>query len=362
MNNLQQRRIGLRRIPLLKGAAIALLLVAAAVVYEAYRRDIVVAQSHAVLGSHLVATSCGSIEYAEAGAGRPVLVVHGAGGGFDQGLYFAAPLANKGFRVIAVSRFGYLRTPLPPDASAEAQARAHACLLDALHIPRVAIIGASAGAPSSVLFALRYPERTAALVLLVPAMYVPREADESPLRSPPGTELLLNTALRSDFLFWAASHVAHQAVSRSILATPPEVIANASHEEQERVAQVLESILPVTPRRLGLVNDVLVTSTLKRYDLEHIMAPTFVMSTADDLYGTFDAARYTAEHIPGAKFLGFEKGGHLWVGHHQEVLSALAEFVGTAGTVNGSPPDGTRLSATEQLRTFPRALHSVETP
>jgi pimeloyl-ACP methyl ester carboxylesterase len=52
-----------------------------------------------------------------------------------------------------MSRFGYLRTPLPADASAAAQADAHACLLDALGIRRAAIVGASAGAPSAMQFA-----------------------------------------------------------------------------------------------------------------------------------------------------------------------------------------------------------------
>jgi len=259
-----------------------------------------------------------------------MLVVHGAGGGFDQGSYFAAPLAKRGFRAIAMSRFGYLRTPLPADASAEAQARAHVCLLDALHIQRAAIVGASAGAPSSILFALKSPERTTALVLLVPATYVPRPSNQSPLQTPPGGQFFFNTILRSDLLFWVASHVAPQAVTRSILATPTDVVESASREERERVAQVLESILPIDPRRLGLLNDAVVTSTLSRYDLEHIPVPTFVMSTKDDLYGTFAGARYTAEHVPGAKFLGFDRGGHLWVGHQEEVLSSIERFMKAA--------------------------------
>ena len=302
-------------------------LVGAAGVYGAYRHELAAARVHASVGSQIVQTPCGPIEYAEVGEGLPMLVVHGAGGGFDQGLYFAAPLAKKGFRAIAMSRFGYLRTPLPADASAEAQARAHACLLDALHIERAAIVGASAGAPSSILFALRYPERTTALVLLVPATYVPRPSNQPSLRIPPGTQLFFNTILRSDFLLWAASHMAQRTVTSSILATQPDVIEAASPKEQERVAQVLESILPITPRRLGLLNDAAVTSTLSRYDLEHIAVPTFVMSTEDDLYGTFDGARYTAEHVPGAKFLGFDRGGHLWVGHQEEVLSSIEKFV-----------------------------------
>ncbi len=55
---------------------------------------------------------------------------------------FAEALADR-FHVIAMSRFGYLRTPLPLDASASAQADAYACLLDALNIRQAAIIGDS---------------------------------------------------------------------------------------------------------------------------------------------------------------------------------------------------------------------------
>ena len=88
------------------------------------------------------------------------------------------------------------------------------------------------------------------------------------------------------------------------------------------------------PRYLGLLNDATVTSKLSRYDLEHISVPTFVMSTEDDLYGTFDGARYTAQHVPGAKFLSFERGGHLWVGHQDEVLSSIETFIKTAAVPN----------------------------
>ncbi len=144
--------------------------------FLAFHRDIRQARERVATGSQIVQTSCGPIEYARAGNGPPVLVVHGAGGGFDQSLEFARPLIEAGFRVIAPSRFGYLRTPLPADASAAAQADAHVCLLDALNIQRAAVVGASAGAPSSMQFALRHPERIAALVLLVPAAYVPRPA------------------------------------------------------------------------------------------------------------------------------------------------------------------------------------------
>lgn len=310
-------------------AVLAALLLAglATLTYTGYQRDIREARQRIATGSRIAHTACGPIEYAETGAGAPVLVVHGAGGGFDQGLAFAEPLARKGLRVIAMSRFGYLRTPLPADASAAAQADAHACLLDALKIARAAIVGASAGAPSSMQFALRHPERCRALVLLVPAAYVPRPDRAASMKTPEWTEFLSDTALRSDFLFWAAPRISRATLLRAILATPPAVVEQASATEQARVAAVLKQILPVTPRRLGLLNDAAVTSTLERYELERIAAPTLVISMRDDLFGTYDGARYTAEHVPGAQFIGYPSGGHLWVGHQDEVMSAITAFL-----------------------------------
>jgi pimeloyl-ACP methyl ester carboxylesterase len=155
-----------------------------------YLREIRRERMRASTGSEIAETRCGSIEYAEVGSGPPVLLVHGAGGGYDQGLLLGRPLAEKGFHVVAMSRFGYLRTPLPDDASAEAQADAHAALLDTLGIGRAAVVGASAGAPSAMQFALRHPDRASALVLLVPASYAPREGDAPPVRVPPGTRRL----------------------------------------------------------------------------------------------------------------------------------------------------------------------------
>jgi pimeloyl-ACP methyl ester carboxylesterase len=318
------------------------LLVAAglfALIYASYRRDIGEARERASTGSQIAQTRCGPIEYAAVGEGPPVLVVHGAGGGYDQSRDFGEPLAKRGFRIIAVSRFGYLRTPLPADASAAAQADAHACLLDALKIARVPVIGASAGAPSSMLFALRHPDRCSALVLLVPAAYVPRPGSAPPMKTPAGTQFLFDTALKYDILFWAAIRFARSTVIRALLATPPEVVENASADERARVGKIMEGVLPVSPRRLGLINDAAVTSSLQRYELERIAAPTLVISMADDLFGTFDGARYTADHVPGARFTGYPSGGHVWVGHQQEVVSGIESFLKqAAGGRSASEP------------------------
>jgi 2-hydroxy-6-oxonona-2,4-dienedioate hydrolase len=319
--------MGSRRRSTISLVAFCTIIAALGAATHSYRADIQEARHRVSHGSLIAQTTCGPLEYAVAGNGPPVLVVHGAGGGFDQGLEFGMPLVQKGFRIIAMSRFGYLRTPLPENASAEAQADAHACLLDALSIERVAVVGGSAGAPSSVQFALRHPRRITALVLLVPALYVPRPDNAPPVQTPPGMQLVMETALRSDFMFWAMSKMARNTAVRIILATPPSVVEDAPTDEQERVGVVLNHILPISQRRNGLLNEAIVIPSLERYELERINVPTLAISCADDLFGTYDAARYTADQIAGARFVGYPTGGHLWVGHQKGVTDEIAAFL-----------------------------------
>jgi len=169
-----------------------------------------------------------------------------------------------------------------------------------------------------------------ALVLLVPAAFVLRPGGAPSLTTPERTVFLFDTALRSDFLYWAWMRLANRTLVGAILATPPEVLEKADAEEQARAAQMLEHTLPVTARRLGLVNDAKVVLSLPRYELERIRAPTLVIGVADDRFGIWDAARYTAEHIPGARFVGYPSGGHIWIGRHREMLGEVAAFLKSA--------------------------------
>ncbi len=313
----------------LRWFAAGLLLLAIAASWIAWRfdRDITRARARAAQGGALVETRCGLIEYQEAGVGVPLLAVHGSGGGHDQGMAFARALAKQGIRVIAMSRFGYLRTPMPADASAAAQADAHVCLLDALLIGRAAIIGGSAGAPSALQMAIRHPDRVSALVLLVPLAYKPPTQADSAPPMPPWVESIMIRLISSDFLFWAALHTARDQVIKVVLATPPELLATASPQERARVNAMLDGILPVSSRAAGLRSDTAVGKRLVSAPLESVGTPTLIISARDDRYGTYAGAQYTAERIAGAKFVGFNKGGHTWVGHDDEVMAEIVKLL-----------------------------------
>ena len=306
---------------------VVVVLAAALVVRSRFEHDLTVAAERATQGSEVVDTRCGPIEVQQAGDGIPLLMIHGSGGGHDQGMAWARPLVQQGVRVIAMSRFGYLRTRRPADASPEAQADAHICLLDALGIDKAVVMGVSAGGPSAMQAAIRHPNRVSALVLVVPIAYKPGTvADSAPLVSDDKDAWLLRL-LGSDFLFWTGLHAARDPLIRHVLATPPEQVAAASEEERARVHDLAERILPVSSRAVGLHDDTRLGKHLGPYALESIRVPTLVMSARDDGFGTYAAAQYTASRIPGAKFVGFDSGGHLLVGHDAEVRAHIIKLL-----------------------------------
>ena len=290
-----------------------------------YRKDIARARARVATGSRVVSTACGPIEYAESGSGPAVLIVHGAGGGFDQGREFGRAVAASGHRVIAMSRFGYLRTPVPPHPSAALQAAAHACLLDALGIGSAAVVAVSAGAPSALEFALQYPARCSALVLLVPGWYP--EAPSNAPRMGSLTTSVFERSLRSDFLFWAIGKFFPAVAERAVLGTPPAVIAAADQGERARIAAVLRDILPISQRQAGLLLEGRLTTEPLSAPLESMRVPALVISAEDDLYGTCENARFIAKRVPGSQLVVYPTGGHMFVGHNDQVIDTVIAFL-----------------------------------
>ena len=320
-------------IRLIAGAVLFLAVIGLGVpIYRAFRRDRAANRARAG-ASRVVATRRGACECTEAGAGPALLIAHGAGGGFDQGMRCGgADLARRGLRVISVSRFGYLRTPLPADASAAAQADLYAALLSDLGIERAAILGVSAGAPSAMQFALRHKHRCAGLVLLVPMAF--RPGAHAGFIAPPAWPLIdrsLRFLAGSDFAYWLAARLLRRLLIGLTLATPPGLVREAPPDERARVDAIIDLGMPLGRRIAGILNDARICAALPRYDLAAIRVPTLAISCRDDRYGSFAMAEYTAAQIAGARFIGYPTGGHVWVGHNGEILSEIADFVSTAG-------------------------------
>ena len=307
--------------------AAILLMLAGGLIYGQYRSDLSIARRELQAGSQIAPTACGPIEYSVAGSGPAVLVIHGAGGGYSQVAAISEWLAASGFKAIAMSRFGYLRTPLPADASPAAQATAHACLLDALGISKAAAVGLSAGAPSALQYCQRQPVRCWALVLLVPAIAVPGRdvADTTP--PSPFWQFVFEQVLGSDFAIWALTRVWPEMLVETVLATPLEEFRRATPAERQRGLSVIRDIFPVSLKAHGLRNDARLTTPTPVRHLERITAPTLAISAQDDLYSTAAGAKYAAGQIPGARLILFSTGGHAWLGHDAVVREEVVTFL-----------------------------------
>ena len=175
------------------------------------------------------------------------------------------------------------------------------------------------------------PDRVSALILLVPLAYKPPTQADSAPPMPAWVENTMARLIGSDFLFWTAFHVAREQVIKVVLATPPELLEAASPQEWARVSAMLANILPVSARAEGLRSDTAVGKHLAPAPLEAIHVPTLVVSARDDRYGTYASAQYTATGIAGAKFIGFDEGGHTWVGHNDEVMAAVVKLLVPVG-------------------------------
>jgi pimeloyl-ACP methyl ester carboxylesterase len=302
---------------------LAALAIGAIATYLTYARDMRTTRDRLAAGSQIVATRYGPIEYTTWGEGPAVLVIHGAGGGYDQGVSIARAFGGAGFHWISPSRFGYLRTPLPADASTAAQADAFADLLDALNIERVAILAFSGGVPPALQFAQRYPERTSGIALLSGAPYTPLTAGEQKLPVP---IWVYQALFRSDFPYWVLQNVARSSLE-PIFDITPALRATAQAEEQPFIGSMVDAFQPVTSRIDGVRNEGAAIDPSARYRVDELRMPTLVIHARDDHLNPFSFGEYTAQHIRGAEFLPLANGGHLLLGHHAEVRARVNAFL-----------------------------------
>ncbi len=296
------------------------LLVTGLIIFSLYRRDLRIARARIAAGSTMIDTACGPIEYAESGEGPAVLIVHGAGGGYDQGLLLGQAIFGEGYRVIAPSRFDYLNSPVPADHDLEAQADAYACLLDKLGLDKVPVVAVSAGGPSALTFARLHPDRTSALIMMSAISFIDEIDVESDQK-----EAMINRMVSNDFVYWAAIHGA-KGYMLELFGVSKEAQADISAEEMAQTKMFLDSMLPMSARLDGIAVDQ-GRSMPRDYPLEEITAPTLVLHSKDDKLIPYENGQHSASEIPGAELISFEQGGHLMMGNFEAINAQVTAFL-----------------------------------
>lgn len=289
----------------------------AQLIYRVFRKKKRQAVKDLRENSQVFQTARGPIEAVTQGEGPAVLIIHGGGGGYDQGLLFFLPETD--FQFIAPSRPGYLQTPLESGPTFEAQADSYTALLDSLGIRKAALLCTSGGGPSALQFALRYPNRCWGLILV---SAISRPIPEFPRSMQQFTEKIMPYF---DFLPWLILNtpILYLLIDRNTRSQ----IGN-DPDKKAMLQRLMWSMFPVSLRVKGAMNDVQQIADLADYPLGDIHLPTLVIHGVSDSIVPFSQGEYCANTIPNAQFIPIENGDHFsFITHNEVVKPALIAFI-----------------------------------
>ena len=296
--------------------ALALAVIAIASVYF---RDMHQAYERIRGQSKVISSPYGDIEYAEGGSGPAVLVIHGSGGGFDQGELLARTVLGDRFHWIAPSRFGYLRSTFQPGATFDDQAHAYAQLLDHLQVRKAAVITLSHGGPSALLFAVLHPERVSSLTLLS-AGVASFDAPNQQQANEQGDSLM--KIFQQDVRYWVITKVFHKQFLR-LMGVNDRVIAELTPEQRQLVDALIGGMNPVSQRAAGTVFDNRAKMPNER--IAALRVPTLILHARDDTLQIFRNAEYAASTIAGSRLVAFDRGGHLLMAVEQPTIRTATQ-------------------------------------
>ncbi|KAB2912682.1 MAG: alpha/beta hydrolase [Hyphomicrobiaceae bacterium] len=241
----------------------------------------------------IVRTARGPIECSLSGEGATLLALHGGIGGHDQSRLLARSLldAHNDHRIVAVSRPGYLRTPLDAGRTPEEQADAYAALLDALGISTATVAAVSAGGPSAIQFAHRHPAKCRALVL-VSACSAKLDASAKIMSRLRAMQALALVPGMGAFLRWRANARPNEAAARAISgpAVRARTLSHASAGVLFRALQ-LSVFCRMRERLPGTINDMAVFANLDPCLINPIVQPTLIVHGTADTVVSFSHAK-----------------------------------------------------------------------
>lgn len=249
-------------------------------------------------------------------------MIHGSGGGYDQGQLIVDTFLDGRFHWIAPSRFGYLRSTFRDGATFDDQAHAYAFLLDHLGLESVGVVAFSHGGPSALLFALLHPERVSSLTL-VSAGVAAASTEDRGKADRKGN--MLTTIFKHNWLYWSVTRLFKKQFM-GLMGAPDAIIAGLTPGQRELAERVVEEMNPVSLRTAGVAFDN--SARLPGDRIAGIQAPTLILHATDDTLQLYLNAEFAASTIPGARLVRFERGGHLLMAVEQAtVRSAVQEHI-----------------------------------
>ncbi len=291
------------------------------ITYPGYHREMQGARDRLLAGSKVLKTDQGDIEYSVIGQGTPILLIHGAGGGYDQGLWAGKIfLGQTGYQFISVSRFGYLRSPIPGQASMEAQVSLYSSLLDHLNIKRVIVIGISAGGPSATQFANDFPNKCSALILLSAVRKTLTPGGKDPFFIN-----IIHLIQQSDYAYWLFTKFMRSLIL-NLMGIPSKVYDNFTPEQKDLAQEMLDIMHPMSQRYKGTINDGKMIPP-DGVPTNNISAPTLIIHAKDDALVSYSHAENAHQRIKRSKLILLDTGGHAMLSQRDKVRDYMRGFL-----------------------------------
>lgn len=279
---------------------IALLLVSASALTVAAQTTAPVTKEVVVFGQ--------KINYAEAGSGPTVILLHGLGGSWQSWHFNIAPLAEK-YRVIVPDQIGFGKSDKP---LVNYRIRTYVDFLDEfckeLKIERATLVGNSMGGWIAAMFTAAFPDRVDRLVLVDAAGYTPpKDFDTRVLFS-------LNPTTKEETKV-LLSKVFYSKALQSDLAIKQSVAARLAAGDGYTIKSITESII----RGEDFLDDA----------VKNIKRPTLIVwGREDGLVPLAEGQRFNKD-IAGSKLVVFDQCGHVPnIEKATEFNAAVLKFLG----------------------------------
>jgi 3-oxoadipate enol-lactonase len=248
--------------------------------------------------------------YDEAGAGVPVVLLHGFP--FDRTLWREQTEALKdSFRVVAPDLRGHGETEATDEpATMEEMARDVAALLDELKIARAVVVGLSMGGYVALAFYRLFPRRVRALLL------ADTRATADTEEAKRGREQAAQRALSEGMA----------AIADAML---PKLLAHTTHmKEPEKVGRVREMILRTKPAGAAAALRGMAQRRDQTRLLADVLQPTLVVVGSEDQITPPSDAEAMRSEIRGSRLEVIEGAGHVSnVERPGEFNAALLKFL-----------------------------------
>ncbi|RJE89633.1 alpha/beta hydrolase [Paenibacillus sp. 1011MAR3C5] len=276
-----------------------------------------------------------TLEYSIVGSGEPVLVFHGGHSNCKETLGYSE-MTEKGYRLITPSRPGYGATSIELGEELDDACDAYVKLMDELGLASAHLLAVSAGGPSGIRFAARYPERTKSLIL-----------QSAVTRHWLGTE---DRAYKfSKRMFRPGSEKYTWALVRGFGAYFPRVLFKSmissfsllpSNEVRRRLGDddvsLFLQMINLQRSGQGFMLDLREAMNDRDTELAQIRCPVLVMHSRHDATVSIEHARHIARHVPHASVCELDAWGHLiWLGQdatamYEELFAFLGKQEGAA--------------------------------